>query len=125
MSQSPTAAFRTFSEYLSLDQNKQLCKAAGLRYGGTKKDMIGRLLDNEPTAIFAGAPLFHGYVADWIKRLCRVRNLSDSGQKFDLVLRILRYDNGTTPEGASRKRAATQIDSEVDAAAGEGGSNRV
>ena len=72
--------------------------------------MIERLLDNEPTAIFVRAPLFHMHVADWIKRLCRVRNLSDEGEQFDLVLRILHCDNGTTPEGTTRKRVATQVD---------------
>eukprot|EP00984_Skeletonema_dohrnii_P034580 scaffold33596_cov115-Skeletonema_dohrnii-CCMP3373.AAC.1 len=106
-------------ERLSLDQNKQLCKAAKLRHGGTKKDLIERLLENEQTSQFGPEGNFFSLNVDAIKQLCRARNLQVSGQKFDLVLRILHCDNGTAPEGTTLKRAATQIVSEVDAATGQ------
>ena len=114
-----TAAFQPFSERLSLDQNKQLCKAAKLRHGGTKKDLIERLLDNEQTSQYGLEGNFFSLNVESIKQLCRARNLQVSGQKFDLVLRILHCDNGTTPEGTTLKRAATQIVSQVDAATGQ------
>lgn len=47
--------------------------------------------------------------------MCRERNLQVSGNKFDLVLRILHCDNDTTPAGATLKRAATDVVKEVDA----------
>eukprot|EP00986_Skeletonema_menzelii_P011152 scaffold5669_cov144-Skeletonema_menzelii.AAC.15 len=114
-----TAAFQPFSERLSLDQNKQLCKAAKLRHGGTKKDLIERLLDNEQTSQYGLEGNFFSLNVESIKQLCRARNLQVSGQKFDLVLRILHCDNGTTPEGTTLKRAAIQIVSQVDAATGQ------
>ncbi|KAL7525452.1 hypothetical protein ACHAXR_002886 [Thalassiosira sp. AJA248-18] len=93
-------------ERLSLDQNKQLCKAAKLRYGGSKKELIGRLLGDEQTNKFAWEGKVIGMNVESIKALCRGRNLQVSGNKFDLVLRVLHCDNGTTPEGMTLKRAA-------------------
>jgi len=108
-----------FAERLTLDQNKQLCKAAKLRHGGPKKDLIDRLLDDDFTSQFGPEGNFFSLNVDQIKQLCRARNLQVSGQKFDLVLRILHCDNDSTPEGTTLKRAATETVSELDAATGQ------
>eukprot|EP00956_Cyclotella_meneghiniana_P000593 scaffold642_cov75-Cyclotella_meneghiniana.AAC.11 len=54
-----------------------------------------------------------------LKGMCRERNLQVTGAKYDLVLRILHCDNDSTPEGATLKRAATDVVSTVDAVSGE------
>ncbi|KAL7449166.1 hypothetical protein ACHAWC_001255, partial [Mediolabrus comicus] len=54
-----------------------------------------------------------------IKQMCRQRNLQVSGQRFDLVLRILHNDNDSTPEGKTLKRAATETVTTLDTKTGE------
>lgn len=110
-----TQPFSSQKERLTLDQNKQLCRAAKLRVGGTKKQLIERLQEEDQTSKF-GREGFLGFNVDGLKQLCRDRNLQVSGAKFDLVLRILHCDNGTTPEGQTLKRAATDVVKTTDAA---------
>lgn len=106
-------------ERLTVDQNKQLCKAAKLRHIGKKQDLIDRLLDKEQTSKFAPEGSYFSLNVDAIKSMCRERNLQVSGTKFDLVLRVLHSDNGTTPEGMTLKRAATNVITSVDSATGK------
>lgn len=106
-------------ERLTVDQNKQLCKAAKLRHVGNKKDLINRLLDESQTSIYGPEEKYIGINVEAIKAKCRNRSLQVSGNKFDLVLRILHCDNDSTPEGATLKRAATNVVSTVDAATGK------
>jgi len=60
-----------------------------------------------------------GINVEMLKGMCRERNLQVTGAKYDLVLRILHCDNDSTPEGATLKRAATDVVSTVDAVSGE------
>jgi len=106
-------------ERLTVDQNKQLCKAVKLRHGGTKKDLIERLLDEAQTSKYAPEQTYAGLNVEQIKAMCRERNLQVSGTKFDLVLRILHCDNDSTPKGTTLKRAATDVITSVDATTGE------
>ena len=108
-----------YLERLTVDQNKQLCKAAKLKYGGNKKDLINRLLEEEQTDKFALEMKYVGLNVDAIKAMCRERNLQVSGNKFDLVLRILHCDNDSTPAGMTLKRAATDVVTAINAATGE------
>jgi hypothetical protein len=102
-----------------LDQNKQLCKAAKLRHGGTKKELIERLMDDDQTSQFGIEGKYIGLNVEAIKQMCRQRNLQVSGQRFDLVLRILHNDNDSTPEGKTLKRAATETVTTLDTKTGE------
>ncbi|KAL7525649.1 hypothetical protein ACHAXR_001097 [Thalassiosira sp. AJA248-18] len=106
-------------ERLTVDQNKQLCKATKLRHVGNKTELIDRLLEDEQTSKFAPEGKYISVNVDSIKSMCRERNLQVSGTKFDLVLRVLHCDNGTTPEGMKLKRAATDVITTVDAATGK------
>jgi len=73
------------------------------------------LQEEDQTSKF-GREGFLGFNVDGLKQLCRDRHLQVSGTKFDLVLRILHCDNGTTPEGQVLKRAATDVVKTTDAA---------
>ncbi|KAL7548661.1 hypothetical protein ACHAWF_011932, partial [Thalassiosira exigua] len=103
------------TERLTVDQNKQLCKAAKLRHFRIDKRLIDRLLDEPQTSKYAPEGKYVSLNVERIKSMCRERNLQVSGSKFDLVLRILHCDNETTPEGTTLKRAATDVVSSVDA----------
>jgi len=103
-------------ERLTVDQNKQLCKAIKVRHVGNKKDLMDRLLENDQSSKYACEK--YGINVDRLKAMCRERNLQVSGVKFDLVLRILHCDNSTTPEGSTLKRAATDVITTVDVATG-------
>ena len=113
------AAAASSLERLTVDQNKQLCRAAKLRCGGNKTDLTERLLEEEQTSKFGPENSFVALNVDQIKTMCRERNLQVSGNKFDLVLRILHHDNGTTPEGQTLKRAATDVIKSIDAKTGK------
>eukprot|EP00562_Extubocellulus_spinifer_P014695 CAMPEP_0178572300 /NCGR_PEP_ID=MMETSP0697-20121206/18142_1 /TAXON_ID=265572 /ORGANISM="Extubocellulus spinifer, Strain CCMP396" /LENGTH=382 /DNA_ID=CAMNT_0020207005 /DNA_START=152 /DNA_END=1300 /DNA_ORIENTATION=+ len=106
-------------ERLSVDQLKQLCKAAKLRHVGKKQELIDRLLDSPLTSKFGPEDKYCGINVESLKSMCRERNLQVSGAKFDLVLRILHHDNDSTPEGVTLKRAATEVATVVDAKTGE------
>lgn len=105
-------------ERLTVDQNKQLCKAAKLRHGGKKQDLIDRLIDEPQTSMYACEVQYVGLNVEKIKTMCRERNLQVSGTKFDLVLRIMHSDNESTPAGTTLKRAATDVVKTVDATTG-------
>ena len=106
-------------ERLTIPQNKELCKAAKLRYGGSKKELIDRLLAEPQTSKYGPEGHHIGINVEMLKGMCRERNLQVTGAKYDLVLRILHCDNNSTPEGATLKRAATDVVSTVDAVSGE------
>ena len=94
-------------EELNAGQCKELCKAVKVKCSGTKKDIIERLLDQEFLVQYAIN--FKGYMIkiDALKDECRERMLQVSGNKFDLVLRIVQHEHGTG--GDTLKRAATSI----------------
>ena len=94
-------------EELNAGQCKELCKAVKVKCSGTKKDIIERLLDQEFLVQYAIN--FKGYMVkiDALKDECRKRMLQVSGNKFDLVLRIVQHEHGTG--GDTLKRAATSI----------------
>ena len=94
-------------EELNAGQCKELCKAVKVKCSGTKKDIIERLLDQEFLVQYAIN--FKGYMIkiDALKDECRKRMLQVSGNKFDLVLRIVQHEHGTG--GDTLKRAATSI----------------
>jgi hypothetical protein len=94
-------------EELSAGQCKELCKAVKVKCSGAKKDIIERLLDQEFLVQYATN--FKGYMIkiDALKDECRKRMLQVSGNKFDLVLRIVQHEHGTG--GDTLKRAATSI----------------
>src|SRR6056300_1371806 len=71
-----------FKERLSVDQNKQLCKAAKLRHSGTKKELIERLMGDNQTSQFGIEGKYIGLNVEAIKQMCRQRNLQVSGQRF-------------------------------------------
>ena len=102
-------------ERLTVDQNKQLCKAIKARHTGVKKDLMDRLLEHPQTSKYASEEKYCGINVDTLKNMCRERNLQVSGVKFDLVLRILHNDNDSTPNGSTLKRAATDVITTVDA----------
>jgi len=106
-------------ERLNVDQLKQLCKAAKLRHVGKKQELIDHLLDSPITSKYGPEGKYVSLNVDAIKGMCRERNLQVSGSKFDLVLRVLHHDNGTTPEGTTLKRAATDVIKEVNTSTGE------
>lgn len=106
-------------ERLNVDQLKQLCKAAKLRHVGKKQELVDRLLDSDITSKYGPEGKYVSLNVDNIKTMCRERNLQVTGSKFDLVLRVLHHDNGTTPEGTTLKRAATDVIKEVNATTGE------
>ena len=94
-------------EELNAGQCKELCRAVKVKCSGTKKDIIERLLDQEFLVQYAIN--FKGYMIkiDALKDECRERMLQVSGNKFDLVLRIVQHEHGTG--GDTLKRAATSI----------------
>ncbi|OEU10963.1 hypothetical protein FRACYDRAFT_246064 [Fragilariopsis cylindrus CCMP1102] len=94
-------------EELDAGQCKELCKAVKVKCSGTKKDIIERLLDQEFLVQYAIN--FKGYMVkiDALKDECRKRMLQVSGNKFELVLRIVQHEHGTG--GDTLKRAATSI----------------
>lgn len=104
---------------LTVAQNKDLCKAAKLRHGGSKKELIDRLMEDPQTSKFGHEGKYIGINVEMLKGMCRDRNLQVTGTKYDLVLRILHCDNSSTPAGATLKRAATDVVSTVDAVSGE------
>ena len=106
-------------ERLTVDQNKQLCKAIKVRHGGNKKELMDRLLEDPQTSKFASEEKYCGINVESLKAMCRERNLQVTGVKFDLVLRILHCDNNSTPEGTTLKRAATDVITTVDSTTGQ------
>ena len=110
---------KNWFERLTIPQNKELCKAAKLRHGGSKKELIDRLLAEPQTSKYGPEGHHIGINVEMLKGMCRERNLQVTGAKYDLVLRILHCDNDSTPEGATLKRAATDVVSTVDAVSGE------
>lgn len=89
-------------ERITVDQLKQLCRAAKLTTSGTKKVLVDRLLENETTSEYAeeggGMYKFGGVTVEHLKARCKTRNLIVSGTKFELVLRLVQYDQGSAPE---------------------------
>ena len=75
---------------------------------------MDRLLEDPQTSKFASEEKYCGINVESLKAMCRERNLQVTGVKFDLVLRILHCDNNSTPEGATLKRAATDVITTVD-----------
>ena len=80
---------------------------------------MDRLLEEPQTSIYAHEGKYIGLNVEQIKGKCRERNLQVSGNKFELVLRILHCDNDSTPEGQTLKRAATDVVTTTDAATGK------
>lgn len=98
-------------ETLSAEQLAELCSASLLSASGTKSEMIARLLAS-PSAEFAtvgramrlhfsrsspesttmsGRP---GHTAEGLKELCATAGLRSSGDRFELVVRLLRHRSG-------------------------------
>ena len=97
-------------ERLTVDELKQICRAANLPVTGTKKVIIERLLNNESTNDYAWEGQAIGCNVGQLKSRCQERNLVQSGTKLSLVLRIVQYDHGSAPEAtaAATKRPAPQ-----------------
>ena len=94
-------------EELNAGQCKELCKAVNAKCSGTKKDVIERLLDQEFLVQYSSNFKRYMITIDALKNECRKRMLQVSGNKFDLVLRIVQHEHGTG--GDTLKRAATSI----------------
>lgn len=94
-------------EELNAGQCKELCKAVNVKCSGTKKDVIERLLDQEFLVQYSSNFKRYMITIDALKNECRKRMLQVSGNKFDLVLRIVQHEHGTG--GDTLKRAATSI----------------
>lgn len=95
-------------ERLTVDELKQICRAATLPVTGTKKVIIGRLIGNESTNDYAWEGRYVGTTMDTLKQRCKDRNLVQSGTKLSLVLRIVQHDHKSAPEAtaAATKRPA-------------------
>ncbi|OEU10505.1 hypothetical protein FRACYDRAFT_247042 [Fragilariopsis cylindrus CCMP1102] len=98
---------RIWFEELNASQCKELCKAVKVRCSGTKKNIIERLLDQEFLVQYAINLKRYMIKIDALKAECRKRMLQVSGNKFDLVLRIVQHEHGTG--GDTLKRPATSI----------------
>jgi len=107
-------------ERLNADEVKQIAKAANLKISGTKKELIERLLDHEPTNTYAWEGGSIGCTVDYVKGLCRERDLPVSGTKFQLVLRVVQHDHGTAPAPAGAAKRALKPHNAATAGDGNG-----
>ena len=87
-------------ERLTVDELKQICRAAKLAVKGTKKIIIERLLESDSTRKYGREGMW-GTNMNSLKGECADRNLVQSGTKLTLVLRILQKDNDTNPEATA------------------------
>ena len=114
---------------LTLEELKQLCKAANLKHTGNKANLVLRLVQDESATRFAFERKHKysvvGVNMDDIKRLCRDKLLQVSGNKLELVLRILHHDHDSTPAGTTLKRSAHEVETVVNEATGETTTTRV
>ena len=126
-------------ERLTVEEIKQLCKAAKLPVSGSKGDIVSRLLDSESTSHFgsesrAGGFSFttgtfrpgkDGVSVEDLKEEMRKRSLSVTGSKHQLVLRLLQHEHGTggaAAEGPKRAAAAANAADTTNAYDAEGNS---
>ena len=88
-------------ETLTIPQIKELCKACKLKpLTGTKMELCQRLLDNSSTKSYG----YNYNTITNLKRTCKEKNLIQSGNKYDLVLRLIQNDHGT---GQSKRTTTT------------------
>jgi len=106
----PKAKKDNWYERLTVDEIKQICRAAKLPVTGAKKVLIERLIENESTNDYAWEGPVIGCNLAILKSRCQQRNLLLSGTKFSLVLKIVQHDHGSAPEAtaAATKRPAPQ-----------------
>ena len=122
-------------ERLTVDEIKQLCRAAKLPVSGSKGDVVSRLLDSDATSHFGSerrAASFSwktgtfnmgkdGVSVDDLKRELRNLSLPVTGSKHALVLRLLQHTHGTGGEtGAPKRAAAASSNANIDAYDAEG-----
>lgn len=102
-------------ERLTVEEIKQLCRAAKLPVSGSKPDIVSRLLDSDATSHFgsesrAGGfswrtgrliPGKDGVSVEDLKEEMRKRSLPVSGSKHALVLRLLQHEHGTADAAGS------------------------
>ena len=91
--------YANWFESCNANQLKELCKAAKLPVSGTKSALVQRLLTtNEITKGY-------GNSENWLlKEECKKKLLVQTGNKYDLMLRLLHAHYGT----GTAKRAATE-----------------
>ncbi len=106
-----TKTFDNWYERLSSVQLRALLEAANLPVSGSKAKQIGRLLQSPLTKPYAaeanGAYMKRSssLTVEQLKSQCRDQNLSPSGKKYDLVLRLLRGSNSDNNRKTSGKRS--------------------
>lgn len=87
-------------ERLRVDELKSICTSANIPTKGTKKDLIARLMGDDRTCQY-GVEGKYGMNMAGLKKLCKEKDLIQSGTKLALVKRILEKDNGTNPEATA------------------------
>jgi hypothetical protein len=93
-------------EECTVDQLKQLCKAATLPVSGTKPQLVNRLLINDNTSQYVDES------AAYLKDQCRKKGLKVGGKKIDFVLRLLQ-DQFSAQTGIEPPRAQGTFDPET------------
>jgi hypothetical protein len=104
-----------FFEKLKVEQLSELLRASKQPVSGTKAVLISRLLSNPATACYGQEARAASYTAgfglnlgkdgtsvDSLKDDCREKGLRVTGNKYDLVLRLLQAEHGV----GKPKRAA-------------------
>jgi len=93
---------KTWFDSLSIEQLKELCKAADVFHTSRKKiDLIINLCESQNSNRFASITVKS------VKEMCRSRSIPITGLKYHLVLRILRHDHEITGD----VKASTSLDS--------------
>lgn len=113
-SKKPKKTYNNWFERCNVDQLKTLCKASKLPVSGTKAVLCERLVGGELSAPYTYESqrgrkrLFGiGLSNEDLKSNCRESGLSVTGNRYDLVLRLLQNKSGV---GGSPKRALCTID---------------
>lgn len=85
----------------SHSQLKELCEACKLDVSGSKVTLANRLRDNPASCRFASNENL-----DYCIEMCRLYSLKDSDNAFDMILRILQYEHGTSGKASKLKPSA-------------------
>ena len=86
-------------ERCTMEELKQLLRAAKLAVSGTKGQLVERLCQGEYTSKYSPE---YTVRLDTLKEQCREKGLQVSGKRFELVLRLLQNETGA---GGEPKRA--------------------
>ena len=83
-----------FYETLKMKELKELCRAANLSPTGLKQVLIDRLLNESTSFLYAREKRHVGHITNKaLGELCRSREIKKSGNRYELILRLIQHDN--------------------------------